>query len=248
MASRPPVFAGVTAGVIWGLPHVGRLSERVEVLMDEATGGRSTSSVRRRDFGWPSELETVDGLTTTTLARTVIDISRWDSFLNGVVAADAALHGLELGPQTVTLAPSSLLDATHEALPVRGSGKIRQVLEFADGASASPGESLSRVNMRRLRLPAPELQVRFEDGDGEMFVDFCWPWLQLIGEFDGAGKYTREQMTQGRSVAEVVLDEKRREDRLRALGWRVVRWGWDDALRPERLRSILWQAGLRPVP
>lgn len=58
-------------------------------------------------------------------------------------------------------------------------------------------------------------------------TDFWWPGRRVVGEFDGLGKYTRAQPG-GRSPAEVVVAEKLREDRLRDLGLRVVRWTWAD--------------------
>jgi hypothetical protein len=95
-------------------------------------------------------------------------------------------------------------------------------------------------------LPAPILQKEFRDGAGLIgYVDFWWPEFELIGEFDGLGKYTRTEMLAGRSPAEVVIAEKVREDRLRALGPRVVRWGWESAISPPRLAEVLRRAGLR---
>jgi very-short-patch-repair endonuclease len=49
-------------------------------------------------------------------------------------------------------------------------------------------------------------------------VDFLFDGC-VIGEADGRGKYTGPQD---------LWAEKRREDALRALGFEVVRWGWDD--------------------
>lgn len=36
-----------------------------------------------------------------------------------------------------------------------------------------------------------------------------------------------------------LVSEKRREDALRALGYRVVRLTWSDLRRPERVRALL---------
>ena len=117
---------------------------------------------------------------------------------------------------------------------------------FADPRSGSPGESLSRVAIHRLRLPAPELQVRVEDVRGLAGVaDFYWPDIRLVGEFDGVGKYLREGLTGGREPGEIVMAEKRREDRIRATGRGVARWGWDAARNPAKLRRILSERGLR---
>jgi hypothetical protein len=43
----------------------------------------------------------------------------------------------------------------------------------------------------------------------------------------------------------VLWDEKAREDRLRDLGWQVVRWLWEDLQHPERLRERLLRAFAR---
>ena len=77
-----------------------------------------------------------------------------------------------------------------------------------------------------------------------MFTDFWWPDHGVVGEFDGVGKYLREKWMDGRSAAEVVIDEKLREDRLRRQVSRVVRWGWDVGGSPSRLGLLLRQAGV----
>lgn len=39
----------------------------------------------------------------------------------------------------------------------------------------------------------------------------------------------------------MLIEEKRREDRLRALGWIVIRWMWRDLYDPESLVTQLQQ-------
>jgi hypothetical protein len=58
-------------------------------------------------------------------------------------------------------------------------------------------------------------------------VDFGWPGLRTVGEFDGRVKYVR-LLRPGQDPGDVVFEEKRREDDLRDAGLQVVRWGWDD--------------------
>ena len=65
--------------------------------------------------------------------------------------------------------------------------------------------------------------------------DFGWPDLGVLGEFDGKKKYGELLRRPGQTAEDVLVDEKRREDRLRALGWTVVRWMWSDLYRPEVL-------------
>ena len=98
-----------------------------------------------------------------------------------------------------------------------------------DVRSESVGESASRVRIHLDGLPAPELQRVIGDANGEIIgrVDFVWEEHRTIGEFDGRGKYN-ELRGNGVSSADVVVAEKRREDRLRDAGWAIARWDWAD--------------------
>jgi hypothetical protein len=99
--------------------------------------------------------------------------------------------------------------------------------------------------MFELGVPRPELQVTFRDRRGFIgIVDFWWREHNLIGEFDGVAKYVRHEFRQGRSIEQVFIDEKNRENRLRATGAGVTRWDWPIASSPERLLDALTVAGL----
>ncbi|HUG50856.1 MAG TPA: hypothetical protein VLZ78_07660, partial [Terrimesophilobacter sp.] len=95
-------------------------------------------------------------------------------------------------------------------------------------------------------LPRPELQVPIVGDSGRVWiVDFWWPEFNLIGEFDGHRKYTDPEFLRGRTPEQAVIDEKDREDDLRAAHHGMSRWDWDIALSPIRLRDKLLRAGLR---
>lgn len=249
MASRRTlVFSHLSAGALWRLPMVGKWPGRPETVCDPAPGGRSTPAVKAYAAGIPADTMVIDRVRVTRLARTVIDVARSATLGTAVAMADAALAPSRL---PAALAPFALdpaeLAAEAAARPARtGNSKCSRVLELADGASGSPGESVSRVAMYLQGLPAPVLQQSFSDARGLIgYADFWWPEFALIGEFDGLGKYTRDDMLRGRSPADAVIAEKVREDRLRALGPRVVRWGWEAAVSPPRLADVLRRAGLR---
>ncbi|MBG6179691.1 hypothetical protein [Arthrobacter sp. CAN_A1] len=105
--------------------------------------------------------------------------------------------------------------------------------------------------MALLGIESPELQATFTDAHGFVAqTDFYWRERRLIGEFDGLVKYQKPEYMGGRSASQRVVDEKIREDRLRALGFTVARWIWEDVYKPERLLSLLVSKGLeagRPV-
>ena len=62
---------------------------------------------------------------------------------------------------------------------------------------------------------------------------------RVVVEFDGLLKY------RGEDGPEVVVAEKRREDRLRELGYEVVRVTWDELAHPERILARIRAALLR---
>jgi len=248
-ASEPLIVAGMSAAAAWDLPVVGNWPARVIVAAEREDGGRSNAHLARSYVGYPPPTTTRGGLLVTTLARTVADVARTETFERAVAVTDAALRGRATSPtragreRTTKGAVARELQALAGAT---GTGRAQAVLAFADAASGSPGESCSRAGIHRLGFPAPQLQKAFVDSHGQIgIVDFWWPGCNLVGEFDGRGKYLRDEYANGRSTAEIVLDEKRREDRLRALGLRVVRWGWADALDLRRLEAKLRAAGLR---
>lgn len=86
-----------------------------------------------------------------------------------------------------------------------------------------------------LGLVQPEQQVEIRDDLGRFVarVDFLFRELNLIVEFDGALKYA------GADGREALIAEKRREDALRRLGYRVVRLTWADLHDPERVLRLL---------
>ncbi|BDZ51657.1 hypothetical protein GCM10025867_38980 [Frondihabitans sucicola] len=93
-----------------------------------------------------------------------------------------------------------------------------------------------------LGWPRPVLQQAFfENGVTIGEVDFWWPEFGLVGEFDGYVPYSRGEMVRGRTPGEAAVDERRREDRLRAhrdvRGF--ARWMWSDLAQTGRLESIL---------
>ena len=71
-------------------------------------------------------------------------------------------------------------------------------------------------------LPRPELQVEIHDGAGLIGrVDAWYEDAAVAVEFDGRVKYLDPR--DGSSPGEVLWEEKRREDRMRDVGVRVVR-------------------------
>ncbi|MRH89548.1 hypothetical protein GFY24_19210 [Nocardia sp. SYP-A9097] len=221
---------------VWAIPL-----SRVHVLRDRRTGGRTHRHLTVHAARLPpGDYTEVDGIRVTTAPRTVIDLARTLPFEQAVVIGDAALRS----GKTTRI---ELLDQVNQATGRKGCPAARRVVEFLDGRSESVGESRSRVQLIHSRLPAPELQaIIFADyGTRTTRVDYLWPELGLIGEFDGMIKYHKE-IRGDHTPEEVVIAEKLREDALRALGLRVIRWTWSDLDNPTTWFARLHSAATHP--
>lgn len=239
-ARRSPelVVSHLSAAVLHGLPVVRGRPGEVH-LTRPGRGGSLRSDHRRIHAGAvvPGDRTVVGGIAVTAVARTLVDVARTCRLGTAVSAADAALHrGL------VTAA--AVGDVLRQAHGTAGVPAARRALREVDGRSESPGESLLRLALTGRSLPRPLLQAEIRDETGAFVgrVDLAIPELGLLIEFDGQVKY-RGLVRPGQDAVRVVLDEKRREERLSELGWLVVRVIWDDLYDEARLVERVRRAG-----
>jgi Protein of unknown function (DUF559) len=163
------------------------------------------------------------GVPVTTVARTVVDLARTVSFMAGVASADSALYR-----EKTTKAELEEVLAACAKWP--GSARARRVVKFADARAESVLESCARVVFAEHGLPPPELQA---DLGGERYVgrvDFYWPQYRTVAEADGAVKYNTRQRA---------VDQLERDQLLRAAGFRVVHFTWQQLFREGR-RVVMW--------
>lgn len=229
-----------SAAVLHGLPLWKVPLERVHITRRPPANGSGTRRVHLHVARLPEDdAEFQGGLLTTSVTRTVVDLARTLPFESAVVTADGALAARR------TSAPE-LETCLARMGPVPGSARAVRVLRFADGRSESVGESRSRIALRRLGLPRPELQVPVTDGQGRLVgrCDFGWAEHRTVGEFDGRVKYGRF-LRPGQTAADAVYEEKIREDAIRDMGWQVARWTWLDLDRPRILAERLGRAFAR---
>lgn len=233
------IASHATAAALWEIPRIGQVEGLVHARTTRSLGTRTENGVRKHAVeDLDLHLVSVHGIPCTSLERTVVDLAMTEPFADAVVAADWAVR-----EHTSKAALRQVLD---EVAPKYRRQRADRVIEFCSPRSGSAGESLSRVVIAEHGFPAPLLQHRFDDHLGLVgYVDFYWPDFALIGEFDGLVKYSSPSMLKGRTPVEVLVAEKVREDRLRALGPRVTRWIWDALRTDGALAAQLQQAGLR---
>lgn len=226
------VLAGPAAAVLLGLPLFGRAPTVVHVAAPHDHGRKAGRLLQPLGALSSREITQAGPWRVATPARAAIDTARVLTTISGVVAADAALR-LGMADRR------DLVGACARVAGRTGVSRARRTVRLADALSESPGESWSAVVIDNLGLPAAERQHPFEDEDGFIGrVDFWWPERRVVGEFDGRVKYGRVNPS-GRPPEDVLWDEKRREDRLRAIGQAVVRWTSSDLARPDALQRRL---------
>lgn len=233
-----------------GLPLIRIPAEVQTVVAVGKSGGQSSRGVRRINAveGDPPPWE-MFGLLVTPPVQTVRDLAIRLPLALSLPAMDKLLQRKVLpgSPSDVQLVFTADDVRASTLLLPNGTqrGRVERVLEVADGLAQSPGESLSRAIMIQDGFPTPILQVPFRDSRGLIGMpDFDWEEYKTLGEFDGYEKYSAQKYLKGKTPSDVVFEEKKREDRLRARGYKVVRWTWADIKDPRRLVALLREAGL----
>ncbi|WP_330228338.1 type IV toxin-antitoxin system AbiEi family antitoxin domain-containing protein [Nocardia sp. NBC_00508] len=242
--SDSAITSHCSAAVLHGMSTWNISLDRVHLTRNRINGGRLSNRVVVHSAQVePDEITLVRGIRVTTPARTVIDIARSEGFEQSVALGDSALRD---GLTTTAELREHLRRARHRP----GRRKAAQVLDFLDGRSEGVGESRSRIMLHHYGFPASEVQARVFTDSGVCVgrVDLLFPDLGVIGEFDGNAE-NHNALRLPRCPEQVVIAERTREDQLRALGWMVVRWNWDDLTAPadllHRLRAAAQIAAQR---
>lgn len=162
---------------------------------------------------------------TVGLATAIVQTGLVSGAMDSLIAADAAVHRA----MTTTRDLAGALDRFTRHPNVVA---VRHVLREVDGRTESPGETRLRHLMRQLGFDVTP-QVVIPDGSLTWRVDFLVDGTRVAVEFDGLVKY---------DTGVALAEEKRREDRLRALGYEVVRFIWADLDRPQYVRGQVLQA------
>ena len=224
-----PAFAfGLSSAVLHGLPlpHALMPANEIHLLRRVGTDHRVLGDRYVRRSGAPTVRITghaLDGLDMTTrehiptVGRTVAALSA-----SAALPLDWAVAALDAVCFQDEQARTELSALTDEWPLLLGIGTTRKAMPLVRTGAQSPLESISRVRLVSCGLPEPELQVPMHDDQGLIgYLDMWWPTLGVVGEADGAMKYDDPR---------VLLAEKYREDRLRAVGLAVVRWSWAEIL------------------
>jgi len=210
-----------------------------------STGERDVSASRLPG----SHVRCVEDVAVSSVARTIVDLARradpWHDDLTALVVADSALRQ--------AADPAALRQECETVLQdLRGCSGIvaaRRVLREATHLSAGPGETASRMLLKRMGMPTPLLDVTYghdTDAAGPQFrAPFSWPSLRLLGVVLEA-RGPEGGVPVGWSGARSSWEAGPRRW-LRDQGWCVVEWSLEELRHPwtvsQRLIAVTGERG-----
>lgn len=222
LLGRPRWLASHHAALaLHGLPLFGVDTSLVDVVADVSTS-KKRAGVHVHVATEAQRLLIKDPLTqTVSVPDACVATAADHGFEAAVVAMDAALKG---GMTTRAALTASLSQSGLRY----GAGRARAAVLAVDPTCESPGETRTRLILVEAGLDVRS-QVSLSDDEGFIGrVDFL-VGNRVVVEFDGAVKYD------GIEGRRALMAEKRREERLRDAGFRVVRLTWADLQHPDRI-------------
>ena len=231
------VYSHESAAVILGIPLLGALPERPHIL-DASPAARSSPAMRRtvREIGL-GDTAVTHGIRTTNPVETAIDLAATRTPLGAVIAISHVRNR-----HAVTL------EDIEDLIAARGAFRgVRQVVRALATSSESCESALEAVVLARcedLGFARPEQQRVISTATGAYRVDFAWDDGRLVLEADGEGKYTDARLLAGRTPAEAVIAEKRREDAIREVVAGFARTTWAEAVAGDLLARRLARLGV----
>lgn len=155
------VARGMSAARIWGLDTLGAWSTELAIATGAAVSHKRRDGYVLRPAHLPGHHRGLRyGVPVTSVERTVIDVARAAPWVrDAVVTADSALR------QRLTT-PARLREVLAASRGKAGVRQAAEVVSLADPSSESVLESISRVAMHFVGLPAPRTQVVIGSASG----------------------------------------------------------------------------------
>ncbi|MFI6047592.1 hypothetical protein ACIA8C_38660 [Nocardia sp. NPDC051321] len=137
---------------------------------------RSKHLVVHLDRHDPAQVATINGISTTTAARTAIDLARTLNRMDALATLDAASRR--------GLSPDELREELTRHHRRRGLRQAAELIQLADCRAESPMESRTRLRCIDAGLPHPQPQLEVSTPDGPRRLDLGWPQHRIGLEYD----------------------------------------------------------------
>jgi very-short-patch-repair endonuclease len=205
------------AAVLWELspPAEGP----IDVTVPRKIRGRPGITAHRAILH-PSDVTRRHGIPATSAARTVLDL-----------AASSTMHELDRALNEAQVhhrvSAHSLNEQFSRYPRHRGTAALKKALRNEPRLTRSTAERLMLALIRKAELPTPQTNVRVEGHE----VDLVWHPQRLVAEFDSWAFHSMRRSFE---------QDRRRDQRLVAAGWRIVRITWRQmTAQPEAVVATL---------
>lgn len=156
----------------------------------------------------------VDGIPTTTIARTLLDLLLRADRLTAIWACESALRAALLSPTELGL-------SIERGARRRGIKRARRRYQLIDVLSESPLETGVRLIFADFQLPPPRLQIPILGADGSVQyrIDLGYEERKVGVECDGRAVHEQP---------EALVGDRERQNAVLNSGWRLLRFTWSD--------------------
>jgi very-short-patch-repair endonuclease len=205
------MFTAQSACAIWGIPRLDSYEMRPHCISPKYKG----TDITRWYYGeFDPNAKVINSILLAGPLRTICDLARTDTPESLLVSINHCLYK--------KLFSKKKLAVEIEKRPgMKGRKILKRLLRFATEKCQSPLETLAWIALYKAKLSMPEQQVTICDRHHNFVgrVDMYWELRdkKLVLELDGHIKYKEPKD---------LIEEKDREDALRALGYDVIRVNW----------------------
>lgn len=212
------VFSGLTATWLHGLET--ELCDPIDVTIESTAGISRRTGIRiRRSALDRRDVTSKAGFRTTTVERTLADLSIDSDLTEVVVLADAATH------RGLTTIRNLTAYADRSGGRV-GIAAFRRMIDLTEPKTESQMESRLRMLLVDAGLPRPHSQVPLYDRHGDFIgrPDLYYPGQKLGIEYDGG------------IHKQTLVEDNRRQNRLLGEGIHLLRFTASDVFKdPEKV-------------
>jgi very-short-patch-repair endonuclease len=222
----PAVASHRAAGTLWSFPGMPNEIMEVTALRHRRRHAVEVTWHESRHLG-ERDVTTIEGIPVTRPVRTFLDLGLVLSSTELEAVLDHGLHRHLLDLATIWRRLEELGDLRP------GATRVRALLDRR--VAERPAESVLETRFRQLvrdaGLPKPTPQYEIRVNGSRVRVDFAYPDVEIAIELDGAAYHSGEAAKKR---------DRHRDLRLGAIGWRVLRFDWDEVTRtPEHVLKML---------
>jgi very-short-patch-repair endonuclease len=218
------ILTGQSACAAFGVPRLDFFETRPHGTSEIF---RETDDIVRWHFGpCDPDVAVINGLLVASPIRTICDLAKCDSPESLLVSINHCLFHELFSKERLT---AELEKRTR----MKGKALLKQVLRYTTPKCESPLETIAWIALYNAGFTMPQQQVVIHDnGSFVARVDMYWELRgrKVVLELDGRIKY---------EIKDNLIEEKRREDKLRDMGYEVIRADWGMVKKGELVQKLM---------